>query len=112
MTNPGWTVRGAAIAAILAFSFVCTGCSDDDSAGSECGNGIVEGEEQCDDGNDVDTDWCSNLCQIRRPRWLRTIFWLTGAAASGAAVGVYMKFIYVPPTPEQLRERSISRSFC
>jgi len=27
-----------------------------------CGNGVVEGAEQCDDGNAVDTDACSNSC--------------------------------------------------
>lgn len=30
--------------------------------GSECGNGEVEDAEMCDDGNDVDTDACSNAC--------------------------------------------------
>lgn len=29
---------------------------------SECGNGIVEGDEACDDGNDVNTDTCTTLC--------------------------------------------------
>jgi cysteine-rich repeat protein len=28
-----------------------------------CGNGVVEGSEACDDGNDVDDDACSNACQ-------------------------------------------------
>lgn len=28
----------------------------------ECGNGIVEGSEQCDDGNDIQTDACKNDC--------------------------------------------------
>ncbi|QRN96105.1 lamin tail domain-containing protein [Archangium violaceum] len=28
----------------------------------ECGNGRVEGKEQCDDGNTVDDDSCSNRC--------------------------------------------------
>ncbi len=30
----------------------------------ECGNGIVEGDEACDDGNDIDNDECSNDCKI------------------------------------------------
>jgi cysteine-rich repeat protein len=41
----------------------------DDSTGdastgeaSVCGNGVVEGDEECDDGNDVDTDACTNAC--------------------------------------------------
>ncbi|MEN0060721.1 MAG: DUF4215 domain-containing protein [Myxococcota bacterium] len=28
-----------------------------------CGNRLVEGEEACDDGNDVDTDACTNVCE-------------------------------------------------
>jgi cysteine-rich repeat protein len=31
--------------------------------GPACGNGIVEGEEVCDDGNDVDTDACTSSCE-------------------------------------------------
>ena len=31
-------------------------------ADGECGNAIVEGDEQCDDGNDDDDDGCSALC--------------------------------------------------
>lgn len=27
-----------------------------------CGNGIPEGREQCDDGNDIDDDLCTNAC--------------------------------------------------
>ena len=27
-----------------------------------CGNGVVDGEEQCDDGNDVPKDGCENDC--------------------------------------------------
>ena len=31
-----------------------------------CGNGIVEGLEQCDDGDTVDGDGCSATCQVNR----------------------------------------------
>ncbi len=27
-----------------------------------CGNGVIEGSEQCDDGNGIDTDACNNSC--------------------------------------------------
>lgn len=27
-----------------------------------CGNGVVEGTEQCDDGNTINTDACTNIC--------------------------------------------------
>jgi len=30
----------------------------------ECGNGFVEGDEQCDDANRVDDDACNNTCQV------------------------------------------------
>ena len=29
-----------------------------------CGNGILEGGEQCDDGNQENGDGCNDLCQI------------------------------------------------
>ncbi|MBL8942450.1 MAG: DUF4215 domain-containing protein [Myxococcales bacterium] len=29
-----------------------------------CGNGVPEGDEPCDDGNDVDTDECTNACAL------------------------------------------------
>lgn len=32
-----------------------------------CGNGIVESPEQCDDGNDVDGDTCTNSCEGCNP---------------------------------------------
>lgn len=31
-------------------------------ANGECGNTLVEGDEECDDGNDVDDDACTNAC--------------------------------------------------
>ena len=35
-----------------------------DPADPMCGNGFVEENEECDDGNDDDADSCSNACQI------------------------------------------------
>jgi MYXO-CTERM domain-containing protein len=32
--------------------------------GSPCGNGAVTGDEQCDDGNNVDGDGCTALCDL------------------------------------------------
>jgi len=37
-------------------------CNFDTSFCSDCGNGIVEGIELCDDGNNNDTDDCTNSC--------------------------------------------------
>ena len=44
-----------------------TGCNatNDDSCMPRCGNGVLEGTEQCDDGNMNDGDQCTNQC--RRP---------------------------------------------
>jgi cysteine-rich repeat protein len=33
---------------------------------SNCGNGVVEGAEECDDGDTVDGDGCSSACKIER----------------------------------------------
>ncbi len=30
----------------------------------QCGNGVIEGDEECDDGNDIDEDLCTNSCTI------------------------------------------------
>ena len=35
---------------------------------AQCGNGVVEQQEQCDDGNENDYDSCRNDCTIREPR--------------------------------------------
>ncbi len=35
-----------------------------DPAATFCGDGVKNGNEECDDGNTVDADACSNLCQI------------------------------------------------
>lgn len=42
-------------------------CDRSASCKAMCGNGRVEGKEECDDGNRVDTDTCSNTCKTRRP---------------------------------------------
>lgn len=43
-----------------------------DSASALCGNGVLEsGLEQCDDGNTMNGDGCSNTCQLEDPnRWI------------------------------------------
>ena len=35
------------------------------TSGPRCGDGHVEGNEQCDDGNDIDTDDCRNDCTLQ-----------------------------------------------
>ena len=34
---------------------------------ADCGNGTVEGDEECDDGNTEDGDGCSSSCQKEPP---------------------------------------------
>jgi cysteine-rich repeat protein len=38
--------------------------SESETGDPECGNGAVEADEECDDGNDVDDDGCSNACTL------------------------------------------------
>jgi len=38
-------------------------CGDSTTA-AICGNGILEGSEQCDDGNTISGDGCSSTCQL------------------------------------------------
>jgi len=49
-----------------------------------CGDGKLNpGAEECDDGNNIDTDYCTNSCRVRLPKEL-TIKW---AFNKGAAEG-------------------------
>ena len=47
-------------------ALVTVGCGDDDPPApldsGICGNGVVEGSEECDDGNALDTDLCLSTC--------------------------------------------------
>jgi cysteine-rich repeat protein len=38
-------------------------CKTTVSVSGECGNGVEESDEQCDDGNTTSGDGCNNLCQ-------------------------------------------------
>ncbi|MBN1652932.1 MAG: DUF4215 domain-containing protein [Deltaproteobacteria bacterium] len=58
--------------------FVNSDCEDDEVCASnecayvpKCGNGIIEGGEQCDDGNRYDFDGCGANCRFRTcdPDW-------------------------------------------
>ena len=40
--------------------------SSEESSEPQCGDGIPEGDEQCDDGNDVNDDACTNACEDPR----------------------------------------------
>ncbi len=45
------------------FIFSFSACEFDDE-GVSCGNGKIEAGEECDDGNDIDNDGCTNLCNL------------------------------------------------
>ncbi len=40
------------------------GSSSDGGTPFGCGNGVVDAGEQCDDGNDDDSDTCSSMCKV------------------------------------------------
>ena len=42
------------------------GSADAEAPPSVCGDGSVSGDEDCDDGNQQDTDACTNACQYAR----------------------------------------------
>jgi cysteine-rich repeat protein len=46
---------------------------------SDCGNGVLNAGEQCDDGNDFIGDGCSNTCQVENG-------WECSAPTSGASI--------------------------
>ncbi len=46
---------------------VFMGCGGDPSVEGECGDGIVDTREACDDGNTAGGDGCSATCQIENP---------------------------------------------
>jgi len=41
-------------------------CKKDQEISAICGNGIIEGEEECDDGNAQSCDGCSDECKAER----------------------------------------------
>ncbi|MSP26017.1 MAG: DUF4215 domain-containing protein [Myxococcales bacterium] len=53
-------IIGLGSAAALAAA--CSGTDTVNGGNGICGNGLVEGTEQCDDGNANDADGCSNTC--------------------------------------------------
>src|SRR5690606_41502677 len=59
--------RVLALVALVALPFV-DGCGDDDSPdtapGARRGDGVVEGDEVCDDDNADPRDGCTNECQL------------------------------------------------
>ncbi len=55
---------------------------------SVCGNGIIEGSEQCDDGNVRDDDACNNACVVHCGRQNFVVGPVSSSQRWGAAVAV------------------------
>jgi len=53
--------RAAPLLVILGLTALLASCKDE---APRCGDGVVEGDEQCDDGNEVDDDSCSGACRL------------------------------------------------
>ena len=55
---------------ITTFLVLVAGCSSAlpsiEAEPVRCGNGIIEGQEACDDGNDDNSDACTDLCAVAR----------------------------------------------
>lgn len=46
----------------------CDGAIDEDNVCVVCGDGVIGGSEECDDGNTVAGDGCSSTCTIESPQ--------------------------------------------
>jgi len=57
----------ALVGALGAAAVGCTFVVDGRIVASDCGNGVVEGSEACDDGDPNGTDGCSAQCEIAFP---------------------------------------------
>jgi cysteine-rich repeat protein len=56
-------VRGLQLVLLAALGG-CLGFGDDPAAFESCGNGIVDRDEECDDGNSASGDGCSRACTL------------------------------------------------
>ncbi len=59
--------------------------SSDTASVPVCGDGVIEGDEQCDDGNDVESDGCNPDC---RPSAVQLDSFMSGAPEHDAALSV------------------------
>ena len=63
-----------------------TGNGDDGGAAVECGNGVVETGEDCDDGNTINTDACSNTSKTVTPSTTTGSDATTGGTGSSSSI--------------------------
>ncbi len=64
MVIPPFRNRISLLTLALFLGVAGTSCRDKPDPVPECGDGVVEGDELCDDGNTVDGDGCSADCQL------------------------------------------------
>src|SRR5262249_12248242 len=48
------------------FALLVSACGGSSQNLTQCGNGRIDTGEQCDDGNTIDTDACTSVCQNAR----------------------------------------------
>ena len=93
MKTGNWLILGALAIAMAA---PLSGCGDNDNEiFLDCGNGIVDGDEQCDDSNSDERDECLSNCQFATcgDGFLRTGFEecdssnLNGQSCAGLGLG-------------------------
>ena len=75
----------------MELGFTCVGAafnenSPGDTCTEICGDGLVIGKEQCDDGNLSEKDGCNQLCQLE-PGWEWTNGSLREKCGDGIRVG-------------------------
>lgn len=59
-TGRGWAARSAVLLVVAA----CSSGADDLDPTPVCGNGVVDVGEECDDGDGVDENECTNACNL------------------------------------------------
>jgi len=64
--EPGWSCIGFPSSCFIE-NFSSSSSSSSSSAANLCGNKNIDAGEQCDDGNQINTDDCNNQCRLTVP---------------------------------------------
>jgi len=75
------TRSAGALAGMLVLGLATVGCGG--GADAECGIGVAEVGEQCDDGNTLDDDGCSSACQQQDTRDVQIVWTMITKAVAG-----------------------------
>jgi cysteine-rich repeat protein len=57
-------LRAISVGAVLLPLLASCGSSGSVTNFTRCGNGVVDGGEECDDGNTIDSDACTSVCRL------------------------------------------------